>query len=218
MREAITNSLGRYTIDSLPTGKYRIETHFAGFETKVSAISVRTSCEVLHLHRRIRETAPTGRSDREVHHRRTRWVWAADRIRRCDPTLPVWIRSPGFLPSALQLCSRGTRQTARRLHLRVRVNCEQRKPNPDNRIPNSENGLLLEQDLARAAASRAWSSAPCAFAAPSTSAPASRTRSKRVGLDVEGDEIQRRALGLGTAVDRAPRRARDRSRRCSRRR
>ena len=40
VREAITNSLGRYTIDSLPPGRYRIEAHLAGFETKVSAISV----------------------------------------------------------------------------------------------------------------------------------------------------------------------------------
>lgn len=39
-REAVTNLLGRYTIDSLPPGRYRIETHFAGFETKVGAISV----------------------------------------------------------------------------------------------------------------------------------------------------------------------------------
>lgn len=39
-REVVTNPLGRYTIDSLPPGRYRIETHFAGFETKVSAISV----------------------------------------------------------------------------------------------------------------------------------------------------------------------------------
>ena len=39
-REAVTNPLGRYTIDALPPGKYRIEAHLPGFETKVSAISV----------------------------------------------------------------------------------------------------------------------------------------------------------------------------------
>ena len=39
-REVVTNLLGRYTIDSLPPGRYRIETEFAGFETKVGAISV----------------------------------------------------------------------------------------------------------------------------------------------------------------------------------
>jgi hypothetical protein len=39
-REAITNLLGRYTIDSLPPGRYRIEAHMAGFETKISAVSV----------------------------------------------------------------------------------------------------------------------------------------------------------------------------------
>jgi hypothetical protein len=39
-REAVTNPLGRYTIDSLPPGRYRIEAHLPGFETKISAVSV----------------------------------------------------------------------------------------------------------------------------------------------------------------------------------
>ena len=39
-REATTGSLGRYEIDALPPGKYRIEAHMGGFESKVSAITV----------------------------------------------------------------------------------------------------------------------------------------------------------------------------------
>lgn len=38
--EATTSPLGRYKIDALPPGKYRIEAHMGGFETKVSAITV----------------------------------------------------------------------------------------------------------------------------------------------------------------------------------
>jgi hypothetical protein len=40
VREATTSPLGRYNIDALPPGKYRIEAHMSGFETKVSAITV----------------------------------------------------------------------------------------------------------------------------------------------------------------------------------
>ncbi len=40
VRKATTGPLGRYTIDALPPGKYRIETHMSGFETKVGAITV----------------------------------------------------------------------------------------------------------------------------------------------------------------------------------
>lgn len=40
VREATTSPLGRYKIDALPPGKYRIEAHMSGFETKVSAITV----------------------------------------------------------------------------------------------------------------------------------------------------------------------------------
>lgn len=40
VREATTSSLGRYRIDGLSPGKYRIEAGMNGFETKVSAVSV----------------------------------------------------------------------------------------------------------------------------------------------------------------------------------
>ncbi len=40
LREAATSPLGRYRIDALASGKYRIEAQMGGFETKVSAITV----------------------------------------------------------------------------------------------------------------------------------------------------------------------------------
>ncbi len=40
VREATTSRLGRYKIDAVPPGTYRIEAQMSGFETKVSAVSV----------------------------------------------------------------------------------------------------------------------------------------------------------------------------------
>ena len=39
-REAVTNPLGRFTIDSLPPGTYRIEARMRSFETRVRVLSV----------------------------------------------------------------------------------------------------------------------------------------------------------------------------------
>lgn len=40
VREATTDTVGRYTIGQMPSGRHRIEAAMAGFETKVSAVTV----------------------------------------------------------------------------------------------------------------------------------------------------------------------------------
>ena len=40
-REVHTNALGRFTLDALPPGRYRVEASMAGFDTKIGAVAVR---------------------------------------------------------------------------------------------------------------------------------------------------------------------------------